>query len=229
MRVSDFDLLIVPRLGGGEGDWPSRWRAKLSTARFVAPVDASDPRLETWTAAVADAAHESIRPILFVGHGSGGAVIVEAARAVAGADIPGAFLVAPPDEAVLERLTGARWTAARARLPWPSVVVASRNDADGAFDAVAALALDWGAELIDAGFAGGLDAASGHGPWPEGLMRLGGFLKKLSRPAPLPNSRKSYSQRFSWSCAAGWNEDDASLRRPRGGKSNALVRRFRLL
>ncbi len=179
MRASHFDLLIVPRLGGGADDWPGRWRAKLSTARFVAPADASDTRLEAWAAAVAGAARAATRPGLFVGHGSGAAAIVEAARAVDGADIRGAFLVAPPDEAGLERLTGARWTAARAPLPWPSLVVASRNDADGAFDAVAALASDWGAELIDAGFAGALDAASGHGPWPEGLMRLAGFLKKI--------------------------------------------------
>jgi hypothetical protein len=36
-------------------------------------------------------------------------------------------------------LIGARWTAARARR-WASLVVANRNDADGAFEA---LALDW--------------------------------------------------------------------------------------
>jgi len=66
--------------------------------------------------------------VLFVGHGFGGAVIVEAARAVGGADIRGAFLVAPPDESGLERLTDARRTAARARLPWPSLVVASPAD-----------------------------------------------------------------------------------------------------
>ena len=88
MRVSDLDLLIVPRHGGGaEGDWPARWRAKLSTARFVTPADAVDPRLDAWTAAVADAARELRRPVLFVGHGSGGAVIVEAARALGGADV----------------------------------------------------------------------------------------------------------------------------------------------
>ena len=68
-------------------------------------------------------------------------------------------------------MIGARWTAARARLPWPSLVVASRNDAHGAFEAVAALALDWGAELID--------AASGRGPSPEELMRLAEFLKTI--------------------------------------------------
>jgi len=180
MRASDFDILIVPNIGGAaEGDWPSRWRSKLSTARFVHPTDPSERRPEAWTGAVAGAAREATRPALFIGHGIGAAAIADAGAALKGADVRGAFLVAPPDDKGLERLAGADWTPARAPLPWPSVVIASRNDPHAAYDAVAALASDWGADLIDAGEAGGLDAASGHGPWPEGLMRLAAFIKKL--------------------------------------------------
>ena len=64
---------------------------------------------------------------------------------------------------------------------------ASRSPAatilEGSYDAIVALARDWGAELIDAGEAGGLDAASGHGPWPEGLMRLAAFIKGIGAGA----------------------------------------------
>ena len=91
----------------------------------------------------------------------------------------GAFLVSPTDRAGLERVGGHGWLLPTAPLPWPAAVVASRNDSDSAYDAVAALAAAWGAELIDAGHAGGLDLDSGHGPWPEGLMRLAGFIKML--------------------------------------------------
>ncbi len=190
MRVSDFDLLIVPRLGGAaEGDWPGRWRSKLSTARLVHPADPAERRREAWTEAVAGAAREAIRPVLFVGHGVGAAAIVDAARALDGTDVRGAFLVAPPDEAGLARLAAPEWTPARMPLPWPSMVIASRSDPDGAYEAVAALALDWGAELIDAGHAGGLDALSGHGPWPEGLMRLAAFIKRIGE-RPSRDSRR---------------------------------------
>jgi len=41
------------------------------------------------------------------------------------------------------------------------------------------LARTLGAELIDAGFSGHINSESGHGPWPEGLMRFAGFLKTL--------------------------------------------------
>ena len=180
MRISDFDVLIVPRLGGAdEGDWPSRWAAKLSTARLVTPSDVRETRPEIWTGAIADAVRAARRPVLFVGHGFGAAAIASAAFGLGGADIRGAFLVSPTDRARLGRVTGGGSSRPGAPLPWPAVVVASRNDAEGAYDAVAALAAEWGADLIDAGHAGGLDAESGHGPWPEGLMRLAGFIKKL--------------------------------------------------
>ena len=184
MRASDFDILIVPRIGAPtEGDWPSRWRAKLSTARFIHPEDPADRRREAWTEAVAGAARKAERPALFIGHGLGAAAIADAAKGLDGADVRGAFLVAPPDGRGLERLAGPDWTFAHAPLPFPSVVIASRNDPQGAYGAVAALAADWGAELIDAGEAGGLDAASGHGPWPEGLIRLAAFIKGIERRA----------------------------------------------
>ncbi len=51
------------------------------------------------------------------------------------------------------------------------------------YGAVAARAADWGGELIDADHAGGLDATSGHGPWPEGPMRLAAFIKGIERRA----------------------------------------------
>ena len=181
MRISDFDVLIAPNLGGaGPDDWPSRWLARLSTARVVAPADPGSRSAIEWTGAIAAAAGAAIRPILFVGHGLGAAAIAGSAFALGGADVRGAFLVAPPDAAGLERISGGAWPLPRAPLPWPSVVVASRNHGDSAYEAAEALASGWGAELIDAGTAGGLDADSGHGPWPEGLMRLAGFIKTLS-------------------------------------------------
>ena len=180
MRVADLDVLIVPGLGGARaGDWPSRWLAKLGTAKLVVPKDPLPAAPGPWTEAVASAAREADRPVLFVGHGLGAAAVVSAAFSHGGVDARGAFLVAPPDEAGLRRVAGSAWRLPRAPLPWPSVVVASRNAADGDYPAVEALAADWGATLIDAGEAGGLDAESGHGPWPEGLMRLAGFLKTL--------------------------------------------------
>ena len=152
---------------------------ETSTARLVHPQNSADTRREAWTEAIARAAGGATRPALFIGHGLGAAAIADARPRARRRRRPRRLLVAPPDERGLERLAGVDWTPARAPLPWPSVVIASRNDPLGVYDAVAELAADWGAELIDAGQAGGLDAASGHGPWPEGLMRLAAFMRGI--------------------------------------------------
>ncbi|MCY1549613.1 Serine hydrolase [compost metagenome] len=54
----------------------------------------------------------------------------------------------------------------RERLPFPSLVAASRNDVLGDFDAVCRLARDWGSEIEDLGEVGHLNPAAGFGPWP---------------------------------------------------------------
>ena len=64
----------------------------------------------------------------------------------------------------------------RSRLPFLSIVAASRNDPLGSFERVAGLALDWGAELADLGEVGHLNPASGYGEWPEADV----FIARLS-------------------------------------------------
>ena len=183
MRVSDFDLVFVPRLGGAGGDdWQRRWAAKLSTARFAAPADPSSPEREAWIEALSLAARGATRPILFVGHGLGAVAIAEAAAALAGADVRGAILAAPLDPPTFGRLGGGWRAASRKPLPFASLTIASRDDPQGAFEEVLGLAVAWGSQFVDAGEVGGLDAASGHGPWPDGLLRLAAFIKTIGAP-----------------------------------------------
>ncbi|MDE3174822.1 MAG: alpha/beta hydrolase [Pseudomonadota bacterium] len=176
MRVSDLDLIFIPATGAVSPDhWIARWSAKLSTAR-LAP--ALDPRATP--AALIAAVQRATRPTLLIGYSTGAIAAALAAPSLAGADCRGAFLVAPPDDDTLTTLDGGLWPQApRERLPWPSVLVASRTDPWSSHRRSLALASDWGADFVDAGESGRIDADSGHGPWPDGLLRLGGFLKKL--------------------------------------------------
>jgi predicted alpha/beta hydrolase family esterase len=64
-------------------------------------------------------------------------------------------------------------------LPFPAVLIASRDDSYADYLESEKLAHDWHAELVDAGASGHINDESGHGPWPEGLMRFAGFLKTL--------------------------------------------------
>jgi uncharacterized protein len=177
MRVADLDLLFVPETGPVAPDhWIARWAAKLSTARLVAT---ADPKATPAALIAAVAAAE--RPALLIGHSTGAVAVALAAEALRNADVRGAFLVAPPSDDALATIDGGVWPALpRVRLPWPSVLAASRTDPGASHLQSQALASDWGADFIDAGEVGRIDADSGHGPWPEGLLRLAGFLKTLA-------------------------------------------------
>jgi uncharacterized protein len=96
--------------------------------------------------------------------------------------VKGAFLVTPPSEKSLAGLHGidARFQhVPRDPLPFPSVVVASSNDPHATLEDSADIALAWGSKLVEAGAAGHINAESGHGPWPEGMMSFAGFLSRL--------------------------------------------------
>ena len=75
----------------------------------------------------------------------------------------------PPGYPALADLSANGWLPIpRAPLPFPALVVASRNDPLARFERVEGFARDWGAELHDAGDVGHLNPAAGYGPWPDG-------------------------------------------------------------
>lgn len=183
MRTSDVDIVIVPGLGGGtDAHWYARWEAKLPTARRVVQADWDHPTLAAWTGRLVAAAEAATRPVVLVGHSLGVITIGQAADRIA-ERIVGAFLVAPPSARALREIAEIDPAFAAPRetaLPFPAVLVASRDDPYSHYAESEALAALWGASLVDAGPSGHLNDESGHGPWPEGLMRFAGFLKSLS-------------------------------------------------
>jgi len=186
MRVADADILIVPGYKGSpEHHWQSRWERKLSTARRVQQAEWSKPVRDDWTGAIADAVNEASRPVVLVAHSLGVAAAVQAIPQFRNR-ISGAFLVAPPDvenEGIRPRHLMTFGPYPRDPLPFPSVVVASRNDAFSSLESAEDIAGAWGSLFIDAGEAGHINADSGHGPWPEGLLTFGKFMSRLTVPA----------------------------------------------
>ena len=159
--------------------WQARWAARLSTARSIAFAPGVED-YDVWVEAIARSASGAGRPIVFVAHSVGALAVAHAASRLESRDVRGAFLVAPPSDAALLTIVAEPWPATpRARLPWPSVLVASRTDPWASAEHSRELAEAWGSTFVDAGEAGRIDAESGHGPWPDGLLRLAGFLKRL--------------------------------------------------
>lgn len=184
MKTADLDLLIVPGLAGsGPDHWQSRWEAKLSTARRVEQADWDRPMKDDWARRIAEDVLSASRPVAIIAHSLGVYAVAHAAPLFAGADVRTAFLVAPPAERAVagyDNIDPAFLPVPRAPLPFPSVTVLSRTDPYATFEEGEELALDWGSAVVDAGDSGHINTDSGHGPWPEGLMRLAGLFKTLS-------------------------------------------------
>lgn len=206
MRTNDVDILIIPGWGNsGSEHWQSRWEARLKTARRVEMPDFDKPVRRQWTSAIVAAVESATRPVVLVAHSCGIAAVVHAGPQLVGANVVGAFLVAPVDFSQIAPLEVMQAAATAANdgaetlalpagfdplptdpLPFPSLLVASRNDEYCSFDAAGEMALGWGSELVDAGEVGHMNTASGHGPWPEGALRFGAFLRQLTAAQDLP-------------------------------------------
>jgi predicted alpha/beta hydrolase family esterase len=79
----------------------------------------------------------------------------------------------PPGYPAFEDLKANGWIPIpRQPLPFPAIVVASRNDPLVRFEKTARLARAWGAELHDAGEVGHLNPAAGFGRWDGALPLL---------------------------------------------------------
>lgn len=195
MKSSEVDILIVPGWqDSGPGHWQSRWEANLKTARRVIQEDWFNPNVETWGDRIAKFASGATQPVVVVAHSLGVPAVVFAADKLQSSGVIGAFLVAPADVEHADfwpDTGGLRWPPPQGhggfsamptnRLPFPAELIVANNDLYCSYARAETMANDWGSGLSDAGESGHINIASGHGPWPEGLLKFGQFLKSLDR------------------------------------------------
>lgn len=173
-------VLVLPGLGNsGPQHWQTLWEKVLPNARRVEQADWDRPDPADWEVRLAAAVAACAAPSVLVAHSLSCAVVARWARRASG-NVKAALLVAPSDVDAPDRTPDevrAFAPLARERLPFPTIVVASRDDPYVAFERAVAFAADWGAELVDAGAAGHINTASGHGPWPQGRLLLERLLR----------------------------------------------------
>lgn len=196
MRTGDVDILIVPGWSNsGPDHWQSRWARNLRTARRVEQADWFAPDREAWVQALIAEVDRSARPAVLVGHSLGVATILHAAPKLGDGRVVGAFLVSPSDlDAVANwpceagqdwpSIVGSFAPMPTAALPFPSRVICSSNDAFCSIERAQALGAVWGSDVSILANAGHINADSGQGPWPEGLLTFGLFLRNLGEPRP---------------------------------------------
>ncbi len=185
MSAPAATVLFVPGLRDEVADhWQTLLAARLPRSRTVAPIGRTNLDCAARVDALEREAAAIAGPVVLVAH-SAGCVTVAHWAARTRLAVRGAFLATPPDfdhplpegYPTPAALAAAGWLPVpRMRLPFPSLVGASRNDPLARFERVAQLAQDWGSELADLGPVGHLNPASGHGDWPQALDWIASFL-----------------------------------------------------
>ncbi|WP_327669359.1 MULTISPECIES: alpha/beta hydrolase [unclassified Streptomyces] len=174
-------VVIVPGLRDHVPDhWQTHLAHELPRSRTVPPLERDRLDRAAQVAAPQRELMDTPNPVLLVAHSAGVLTTVHWARQHR-ARVVGALLAAPPDfDAELpdgypsrKELREHGWSPVpRERLPFPSIVAASRNDPLASFDRASSLAAYWGSRLVDLGPVGHLNPASGYGRWPRAMDLL---------------------------------------------------------
>ena len=197
MSAEAATVLIVPGLRDAVAQhWQTlletKLRAQGSPVASVPPMGRDDLDCAARVAAIESAARAVSGPIVIVAHSGGCIMVAHWARATQRAvstSIVGALLAAPPDfeqpmpegYPTLAALRAGGWLPVpRTRLPFRSLVGASRDDPLAGYERVVELARAWGSELLDLGAVGHLNPASGYGEWPMAEA----LIQRLAAGAP---------------------------------------------
>jgi predicted alpha/beta hydrolase family esterase len=191
MKSADADILIVPGwLDSGPNHWQSRWERNLKTAKRIAQDDWHAPQKDAWVANIVAAVEAARRPAVLVAHSLGVIAVAHAAPRLPAGRVAGAFLVAPADVDNAKDWPdnqGHQWPddsfgfapVPLAPLGFPALVLSAADDPYCSQARAQEFARAWGANFVDVGQAGHIADQSGHGPWPDGLLRFGRFLAEL--------------------------------------------------
>jgi predicted alpha/beta hydrolase family esterase len=171
-------VLFVPGLRDHvEDHWQTHATRFFANSVTVEPLTENRLSRAARVAAL-DAALQAIKgDVVIAAHSAGCLMVAHWAKTPTRA-IRGALLATPADVERplpdgyprLEELEAGGWVPiARAPLPFPTIVAASRNDPLAQHTRVEDLTASWGAKLFDAGEVGHLNPPAGFGAWPTGM------------------------------------------------------------
>ncbi len=203
-------ILIIPGLhSSGPAHWQTWLEEQVPGTVRVIQSDWSKADLPAWSARVRRDIARNPGQHIIAAHSFGALAAVHAAFRDADR-IAGALLVAPADPDKFNVAEG----LPRDPLPFPTVVVASSNDPWMSLWKAADWADRWGANLVNLGDAGHINAEAGFGPWPEGLNLIDRLHRRANRISSQRPARFSDSKLpLSWKRDAS-KSAQARLRRP---------------
>jgi predicted alpha/beta hydrolase family esterase len=182
--------LIVPGLDGSPTPhWQHWWAATDPSALMVDLSDPSRPVATAWETELASIILHHPGCVL-VGHSLGAVLIARILSKWPQLKVRAALLVAPAETRGSDRI-GQFGPIPETPHGVSATVVASRNDPWMRFARSKLLSQAWEADLVDLGFAGHINVASGYGPWLGGKWLRDDLLRKTSpHPAIEISSRR---------------------------------------
>lgn len=174
------NVLMLPGWqNSGPQHWQTLWEQRHGHVR-VEQHDWDRPLRGDWMARLEEMVLTRDEPAVLVGH-SLGCILAAAwsARSSNTHRVKAALLVAPSDvERAEVRDQFPSWSPIELQaLKFPAVVLASRDDPFCEFERARLFAYAWGAQFMDYGECGHINADSGLGSWPEGHVLLQDLMK----------------------------------------------------
>jgi predicted alpha/beta hydrolase family esterase len=175
-------ILILPGLGNsGANHWQSLWEQAYGYRR-VEQANWDQPKLADWLKNLERAVSRAPSGVVLVAHSLACSLVAHLAKASPlSANVRGAFLVSPADvdsrRCTPEEVRGFS-PIPLAPLPFAARVVTSSDDPYVDRERAELFAERWGAEFVDIGRAGHINASSGLGGWPEGHRQFEACLAK---------------------------------------------------
>lgn len=187
LAVSSPETLIIPGLAGSpEGHWQHVWSEDRDNARFVVQDNWDTPDIQRWKARLEQALMETDGAYL-VAHSLGCVLVAKMIDSAALGKIRGALLVAPCDlsatESIHPRLISFG-DMPETKLPFPSVLVGSRNDPYMSEERSRHFAEAWGSRFVDMGYVGHINRASGFGRFNRGYQLFDNLVASAEHRRP---------------------------------------------
>lgn len=179
-----MEVLVLAGLwNSGPAHWQTLWEKEHPEWVRVAHNNWETPNADEWVADLEAAIAKCKQPPVLVAHSLACSLVTRWAASGSTLKVAGAMLVAPSDTdapTYPEGTTGFK-PMQLARLPFPTIVVASSDDQFVQPQRARQFALAWGSEYLEIGNAGHINGDAGYGRWPEGEQLLLDLCSRVQR------------------------------------------------